>query len=200
MPRMRTGFLLASLIVPSVSPLFARPAPSAPPLTLEIRAYNGTEDVTSQTRISVHRAGERGAPLAQAKPSGSHLDVALEPGIYDVQALREQAGRVIGIRWAERLTVMPYPDEDGHHLEVINFLSGFGALEVRRRDRSRPTVAVYASGDRTKPAAPPVAGQGYVLFIVRAGVYDLETRGEAGATWRTGLEVPLDRTRLWVVE
>ena len=26
---------------------------------------------------------------------------------------------------------MPYPDEDGHHLEVINFQNGYGALEVR---------------------------------------------------------------------
>ena len=93
---------------------------------------------------------------------------------------------------------MPYPDEGGRHLEVINFQAGFGALEVRGRERPRLEVGMYRAGDHT---SPDVGRHRRGLRSVRApaGAYDLHTRAEAGATWHIGLEVPLDRTRLWVV-
>ena len=173
--------------------------PSAP-LTLELRVFNGNEDVSSQTRVTVHRAGERATSLAQLPAGTSRLTVSVPPGIYDVQAIREREGRVVNIRWAERLVVMPYPDEAGQHLEVINFRNGFGALQVRGRDATTtPAVAIYAAGDRTHEVAAPAAGTGYVLFVVPAGSYDLQVRGGLEARWHGGIEIPLDRTRLWVV-
>jgi hypothetical protein len=191
MPRMRGGILLALALITGDTA-------SAGSLTLELRVFNGVEDVTSQTRIAVHRAGERTTPVVQLGV-GSPLSAEVPPGIYDVQAIREREGRVLNIRWAQRLVVMPYPDENGRHLEVINFQNGFGALEVRRSDRTLPDAGVYHPGEHDKPMVQPIAGRDFILFIVRAGPYDLRTGSEAAATWHIGIEVPLDRTRLWIV-
>jgi hypothetical protein len=189
---MTRGLLLALALV--VCP----PAPPAT-LTLELRAFNGPDDVTPQTRMMVHRAGDRTEPVARLGPGQSVLSVDLPPGIYDVQAIREREGRVVTIRWAQRLVVMPYPDEDGRHLEVINFQNGYGALEVRRRDHGPPEVTVYRSGNRSKPAAQPIAGPGYHLFVLPAGAYDIESQDGADVSRETGFDVPLDRTRLLIV-
>jgi len=167
-------------------------------LTLELRVFNGSEEVTAHTRITVHRAGERGEPLVDTTFADGRVQLQVPAGIYDVQAIHERDGRVVNIRWANRLVVMPYPDEKGHHLEVVNFKSGFGALQVRAKT-GRPDVALYQPGKREKPAAPGLSGPAYVLFVVPAGLYDLQARAEGKASWQTGIEVPLDRTRLWVI-
>ena len=195
---MCAGLLLATLAVPSAMQTTAKPPPA--PLTLEIRDFNGAEEVTSQTRIAVHHAGDHATPVANVKAGAGRLLISLEPGVYDVQAIRERDGRAVGIRWAERLTVMPYPDEGGRHLEVINFLNGFGALEIVRRDSGVPDASVYAPGERARAAAQGLPGKGYLLFVLRAGTYDLELRNQSVSTWRPGFEIPLDRTRVWVVQ
>jgi hypothetical protein len=169
------------------------------PITLELRVFNGPEDVTSQTRISVHRAGDHTTPIAQLRAGASTLSVDVPAGLYDVQAIRERDGRVLSIRWAQRLVVMPYPDEAGKHLEVINFQNGFGALQVRGRSGPPAEAGIYRAGEHTSPVVEAIAGPGYLLFVAPAGAYDLQTRGEAGPVWHTALEVPLDRTRLWIV-
>jgi hypothetical protein len=174
-------------------------AAGAGSLTLELRIFDGPEDVTVQTRIAVHRAGERSSPVVQLSAGTARLSTLVSPGIYDVQAIQLRDGRVVNIRWAERLVVMAYPDEGGHHLEVINFQNGFGALEVRRSDGAAPEADVYHPGDRSTLAGSPIAGAGYLLFVLPAGAYDLQTRGRGAPTWHTGLQVPLDRTRLWIV-
>lgn len=170
------------------------------PLTLEIRVFAGAQEVTGDTRISVHRAGDRGTPLAQLTPQTGRLEIAVAPGIYDVQAIREHDGRVVGIRWAERLVVMAYPDEGGHHLEVVNLETGFGALQLRgRQSTAAPDVALFAAGQRTKEAAARLTGDGYALFVVPAGSYDVRTRDGERVSWHAGIDVPLDRTRLLIV-
>lgn len=187
---MRTPLLLALAVL--VCP------PAQPPLTLEIRAFLGAEDVTNATRITVHRAGEREQPVGQIAVGGERT-ITVPPGIYDAQAMQEQDGRVVNIRWAERLVVMPYPDEAGHHLEVINFVSGYGALQVRGGAGRRPdAVALFTADDRTRPTATS-SGEIPYLFVVRAGRYDVQVRRGVRAVWHTGIDVPLDRTRLWIV-
>jgi hypothetical protein len=192
---MRGGVLLALALVSG----HGVKLPSATSVSLELRVFNGVEDVTSQTRLSVHRAGDHASPIAQSGAGQSMPSIQVPAGIYDVQAIRERDGRVLNIRWAERLVVMPYPDEAGRHLEVINFQNGFGALQVRGREGAQPEAGIYQTGEHTKPVVQPIAGQGYILFVVRAGPYDLLTRGDAGPAWHIALEVPLDRTRLWIV-
>src|SRR5687767_9185584 len=129
-------------------------AQPAPLLTLEIRVFRGSDDVTSQSRVTVHRAGERGQPVAQA-PAGTPSKMRVAAGIYDAQAVQQQETRVISIRWAERLVVMPYPDEEGHHLEVVNLTQGYGALQIRTTAAGTPieAISLYQAGDRGQPVA-----------------------------------------------
>jgi hypothetical protein len=176
---------------------------SAPPLTLEIRVFLGGHEVTAETRVTVHRAGERSAAAAQAQGrEGTHV-FTVPAGIYDAQIVREKDGRVLNIRWAERLIVMPYPDEGGRHLEVVNFTNGYGAMQVRSARPGKPAgVALFAVGERTRPAAVPAAERtddDYALFVVPAGTYDLQVKTGERPTWHADVEVPLDRTRLWVI-
>jgi len=168
-------------------------------LTLELRVFNGVEDVTTQTRVAIYRASDRGQPLVLLEAGHRTLTAEVPPGIYDVQAIRLKDGRVTAIRWAERLVVMAYPDERGHHLEVVNFQGGFGALEVRRRDQTLPDVEIYAPGDHTRTVATALPGSGSVLFVLPAGSYDVATREAGAAVWHAGFEIPADRTRFWVV-
>jgi hypothetical protein len=170
------------------------------PLTLEIRTFLGTEDVTGRTRIIVHRAGERARPVAQVPVGDARATMRVPPGIYDAQAVEEREGKVANIRWAERLVVMPYPDENGHHLEVINFLPGYGALQIRAAGRAAlDEVAMFPLKQRDTPAAAAPRRGDYQLFVVRAGQYDLRVGGAARGTWHNAIDVPLDRTRLWIV-
>jgi hypothetical protein len=184
---------------------FAALIGQAPPatLTLEIRVFLGAQEVTAETRVTVHRAGDRSAALAPVSAAdGLHL-FAVPAGIYDAQLVRERDGRVMNIRWAERLIVMPYPDEGGRHLEVVNFTNGYGALQVRASGTGAlPDVALFAAGERTRPAVPPAARPDdatYALFVVPAARYDLQIKSTPRSTWQTDLDVPLDRTRLWVI-
>jgi hypothetical protein len=178
--------------------LWIAPAPAGQ-LTLEIRVFRGSEEVTNQTRLTVHRAGERGQPVAQIAPGQQPAVAQVAPGIYDVQAVLEREGRVVSIRWAERLVVMPYPDEAGHHLEVINFTAGHGAIQVRSGSAGPVELALFATGTRGQPASPAAPRAGYTLFVVPAGQYDLQVSRGSKATWHNAIEVPLDRTRFWIV-
>jgi hypothetical protein len=174
--------------------------PAASRLTLELRVFAGSDEVTAHTRITVHRAGERGDPLIHSSSADGRFQLQVPAGIYDVQAIHERDGRVVNIRWANRLVVMPYPDEQGHHLEVVNFKNGFGALQVRGLADARPDVALFDAGKRDKPAAIGLSGPAYVVFVVPAGLYDLRFRVGGRVSWQTGIEIPLDRTRLWVIQ
>ena len=169
---------------------------SPAPLSLRIRVFSGSDEVTAETRVAVFKAGDRQSRVAESR-AGLALDASVAPGSYDAQAIREREGRVVAIKWAERLLVMPYPDEAGRHLEVINLQNGYGALEVRGREPGPLDVAIFASGSRQQEAARPASGPDYVLFVVPAGRYDLRVRSDGQTTWYPDIEVPLDRTRFW---
>jgi hypothetical protein len=177
---------------------------------LEVRVFDGAEDVTAHARVQVYASGTRTAPVAPPSRGERHI-VDLPPGLYDVQAIVERDGRVVGIRWAERLAVMAYPDEAGDHLEVINLKNGFGALQVRGKEGApvQGEAALYPAGSRdaAKKRAPAARTAVWLLFVVPAGSYDLvaadpaDTRRSAGAAGEAGreiaaIEIPADRTRL----
>ncbi len=150
---MRGGVLLALALVAGDG---ARTAS----VTLELRVFNGLEDVTRQTRVAVHRAGDHTSPVVQLSAGPSTLSTDVPAGIYDVQAIRERDGHVLNIRWAQRLVVMHYPDEAGRHLEVINFQNGFGALQVRGRAGPPAEAGMYRAGEHTSPVVEPMHGPG----------------------------------------
>ena len=172
----------------------------------EFRIFSGTEEITASTRLRIMPTGARERPMAL--PEGPRLVADLAAGIYDVQALRHRQGAIVGIRWAERLVVMYYPDEGGRHLEVINFEPGYGALQLRTANGQLDAyeVAIFPARERSKPAAAPVAGEDYQLFVVPAGRYDVRVRPagsgstDEGTRWFLDIEVPSDRTRIKVVD
>lgn len=169
-------------------------------IQLEIRVFDGPDDVTGDTRVAVFRAGEREKPLARLEMVEGRKQLDVPEGFYDVQAVRERDGRVLTIRWAERLVVMPYPDEGGRHLQVVNLKPGFGALQVRAKGSAKaPDVRLFAAGRREHEAGAAVVGPDYVLFVVPAGRYDVRTGTTEQPAWHPGLDVPTDRTRLWFI-
>ncbi len=175
----------------------------AAPLQAEFRVFDGTVEVTSSTRLRIRTSG--------AADGGRTVDAGdgpfdLTPGIYDVQAVRQDAGQVVSVRWAERLVIMPYPDEGGRHLEVINFTDGFGAMQLRWADGQAPdpagtSVTVSNAGERDPIPSPALRGLGYLLLVLRAGTYDVRVieDGHAQVTL-TGVDVPADRTRVKAIQ
>lgn len=195
-----TALSVLPLIAPLIAATVLRPAAAAPSaLLLELRIFDGTVEVTEHTRVTVHRAGDRMKPLAQATGAQGPIELQVPEGIYDVQAIEERDGQVVSIQWAHRLVVMPYPDEKGRHLEVLNFKSGFGALQVRAGQGKVPEVNLQSGERRERSAGVPLEGPGYTLFVVPAGVYDLTVKRDGRVTRHTNIEVPRDRTRLWIV-
>jgi hypothetical protein len=95
---------------------------------------------------------------------------------------------------------MPYPDEAGHHLQVLNFTNGYGALQIRRASGDAPAeeFTLFPAGDRAQPRHAAAGTRTYTLFVVPTGRYDLEVRRDSDVTWHQDIEVPLDRTRLWI--
>ena len=173
---------------------------AAPALRLEIRVFDAREEVSAETRVTVYPAGSRTTPVAQVEGRAGGIAIDVPQGIYDVQAIREREGRVVSIRWAERLVVMPYPDEGGRHLEVVNFSNGFGALQIRAASaEALDAVAVFAEGARDREAGAAVRGEGYRLFVLPAGRYEIRTGSKERHVWHPAVDVPLDRTRLWIV-
>jgi hypothetical protein len=181
--------------------LLAQPADA--PVTVEFRVFAGTEEITATTRVRVMTTGTRDKPLTL--PEGRRVQIALAPGIYDVQALRMRPEGIVAIKWAERLVMMRYPDEGGRHLQVINFEAGYGALQIRAAASIDAfAVDVFPAGDRTTISGPPLTGDDYRLFILRAGRYDIRVRHAGPATadthWLLDVEVPADRTRMKRIE
>jgi hypothetical protein len=169
----------------------------------EFRVFNGTAEVSADTRLRVRPSGssETGRVVESAP-----LAVELAPGIYDVQAVRQQAGQVTNVRWAERLVIMAYPDEGGRHLEVINFSGSHGALQLRWPEGRAPdpagvAVTVTRAGESRPLPTRTLHGPGYLLLVLPAGTYDLRVtqQGREPATL-FNVEVPADSTRMKVIQ
>ncbi len=168
----------------------------------EFRVFDGTTEVSAETRLRIRPSGssEPGRIVEGA------LTVELPPGIYDVQAVRQQAGRVMNVRWAERLVVMAYPDEGGRHLEVINFANEHGALQLRWPEGQAPdpagvAVTVTRAGETRPIPTRVLQGLGYALLVLPAGTYDVRVaRASHDMMVLDDIEVPADRTRMKVIE
>ncbi|MBI2834213.1 MAG: hypothetical protein HYX76_07280, partial [Acidobacteria bacterium] len=112
--------------------LQATAAPSSESsIELQVRVFDGLEEVTEETKATVYPSGKREGSTPTTFTPGRGLTATLPPGLYDIQTVRHRQDQVVSIRWSERLLVLDYPDEGGQHLEVTNFKSGFGALQLR---------------------------------------------------------------------
>jgi len=169
----------------------------------EFRVFDGATDVSTETRLRVRPSGstETGRIL-----EGGPLAADLPAGIYDVQAVRQQAGQVVSVRWAEKLVVMAYPDEGGRHLEVINFANEHGALQLRWPEGQAPdpagvAVTVTKDGESRPTPARAIHGLGYALLVLPAGTYDVRIARPGKEPFvLSKIEVPADRTRMKIIE
>jgi hypothetical protein len=199
------AFLLAAAALTALSPAAARQAaPSGAAIRAEFRVFDGTTEITTITRLRVRPSGS--TETGTVVESGSDLALDLKAGIYDVQAIRQDSGNVVSVRWAERLVIMAYPDEAGRHLEVINFSGQFGALQLRwpgnhEIDAGAVTVTVAKAGDAHPTPTRPLRGPGYLLLVLPAGTYDIRVAQPGRPDVALGaLEVPADRTRMKLIQ
>jgi len=192
-----------TLVAIGASDASAQPVPRTDAIRTEFRVFDGTNEVSAETRLRVRPSGssETGRVL-----EGGQLAVELPAGIYDVQAVRQQAGQVTNVRWAERLVVMAYPDEGGRHLEVINFANEHGALQLRWAEGQAPdpagvAVTVTRDGETRPMPARALHGLGYLLLVLPTGTYDVRvTRPGKDPIELLKTEVPADRTRMKVIQ
>jgi hypothetical protein len=173
-----------------------RPAvtPQAARIRCEFRVFDGNDEVSSSTRVRIYDKGQRDKGIST--DGSGHAD--LTPGVYDVQAVRERDGQVVGIRWLTGLLIQQYPDEGGSHLEVLNFKPQYGVLELRTGD-GEFDAAAFRAGERDRSVATGLRGTGYLLLVLPAGRYDVSVRTKASTAaerWITDVDVPVDRTRL----
>lgn len=171
-----------------------------PPLEMAIRVFDGQAEVTDQSVVDLYLAGTREAPIP-GRRTDDGVRFAVRPGSYDAQAILEQDGRVVAVRWAERLTAANYPDEAGYHLEIVNFRAAFGALQVRRPSDPWTTrvtweAMAFRAGDRTVAVANAVAGSGYAILALPAGTYDIAFRDAGTVRWFEAVEVIRGLTRV----
>jgi len=177
--------------------------PQTETIRTEFLVFDGVTDVSSETRLRVRPSGstETGRIL-----EGGSLAADLPAGIYDVQAVRQQAGKIDSVRWAEKLVVMAYPDEGGRHLEVINFANEHGALQLRWPEGQAPdpagvAVTVTKDGESRPTPARTIHGLGYALLVLPAGTYDVRiARPGKEPVVLSKIEVPADRTRMKVIQ
>lgn len=189
-------------------------AQTSEPVRAAFRVFDGVEEVTADTRVRVRVSGS-GDEEGGVVLNGPALSTDLPPGIYDAQAIRHRSGRVLSVRWAERLVIVRYPDEGPEHLEVINFEPNFGALQLRLPQgvKADPSMATIRGADEdgdedTDEAAAGTAGNGrsrvhagggYLLVVAPAGTYSISLALPAGPVTLPAVEIPGDRTRMHLV-
>jgi len=196
-----TGFTLAVGVWMTVAPAVGQTPPRRETIRTEFRIFNGTTDVSAETRLRIRPSGS--TETGHVLDTGA-LAADLPAGIYDVQAVRQRAGQVVSVRWAEKLVVMAYPDEGGRHLEVINFAHEHGALQLRWLEGLTPAevaLTVTKSGDSRPTTTRPIHGTGYALLVLPAGTYDVTiARPGKPPVLLANIEIPADRTRMKVVQ
>ena len=171
------------------------------PVRTVFRIFSGTDEVTAATRVRVRVSGtteEEGGIVL----NGPALAAELAPGIYDAQAIHHRRGRVLNVRWAERLVIVRYPDEGEEHLEVINFLPNFGALQLRlppgtRADPAMVTIQGQDGAGTERARVYP--GSDYLLVVAPAGTYTFTLSLPTGPATLPPVEIPADRTRMRVL-
>jgi len=206
--RRHAALVLLLLTAALAAPAAAQAPPPPPPMPmdtgavrLQLRVFDGGDDVTRETRVRVYPAGRRTEPIRMILSTDQAYEAEVPVGLYDVQAIRERAGEVAGVRWVERLLVQRYPDEGGRHLQVVNLKGGFGALQIRPEGTgSGPAGWSAVATPPGVPASEVARARAFgpdLLLVVPAGTYDVKVMvPSAPAAWITAIEIPDARTRL----
>jgi hypothetical protein len=158
-----------------------------PVARLTVNVTSGGKPLPRGTgRYSVHRAGQRGKPLAARRPG---VPVVLRPGSYDVEvAYRDLEG--LQSRWLERLYV------ENEVEETVEISSTAARLEITviSGGRALPPGAArwraYRAGARETALVEADSGEGVVLA---AGRYDVgvfyDYQGSRGQRWISDIDL-----------
>ncbi len=172
-----------------------------PNVRLQLRVFDGVNDVTRETRVRLYPAGRRGTPIRLTLGPDRAYEADVPVGLYDVQAIRSRSDSIAGVHWVERMLVQKYPDEPGRHLQVVHMREGFGALQIRPEgtEPSPPGWAAVATppGTPTTEVGRARALGPDLLLVVPAGTNDVKVLlPGAEPAWITGIDIPDTRTRL----
>jgi len=154
-------------------------------LTIDVYA-GGLPILPFSGSYALHRAGQRGKPVARKRPGET---VTIEPGTYDIEvAYRDEES--LKTRWV-----------DGYHLEGVRYqMVEFAAAPARATltllDRNRPVPSsrgvwrVFPPGERGRPVAERRTGE---RLTIDAGEYDVgvfyRKRGSVLERWFQGMEL-----------
>lgn len=201
--------LLAAIAVLTVTSLLGRSRLAAQPpdataaakVRLQLRVFEGGEDITREARLLLYPRGQRTNEIATALGADQAFETDVEPGFYDVQVIKERRGQVQGIRWVEQILVQRYPDEYGRHLQVLNLNPSFGALQIRPAPGEASAVRGWSAvalpaGDTSREVAKARPIGDDLLIVLPAGRYDIRVNLSDRAAWFKEVDVPGDRTRL----
>ena len=207
--RRRPAAVLLLLLTAALARPAAAQAPPPPPpmpqdagvVRLQLRVFDGGDDVTKETRVRVYPAGQRTQPIRMILGGDQAYEAEVPVGLYDVQAIRERSGEVAGVRWVERLLVQRYPDEGGRHLQVVNLKGGFGALQIRPEGTATgPAGWSAVATPPNTPASEVAKARPFgpdLLLVLPAGTYDVKVMvPNAAPAWIQAIEIPDARTRL----
>jgi hypothetical protein len=189
---------------PASAPVVVIPA-GGPNVRLQLRVFDGVNEVTRDTRVRLFPAGRRGTPIRLTLGADRAYEADVPVGLYDVQAIRARSGgadAIAGVRWVEHMLVQKYPDEYGRHLQVVHLREGFGALQIRPEGTT--PVPVGWSAVATPPGVPATEVAKArslgpdLLLVLPAGTYDVKIMLPTSAepTWISGIDIPDARTRL----
>ena len=144
-------------------------------------------------RYSLHRAGQRGKPLASKRPGET---VTVRPGLYDIEvAYRGPDG--LESKWLEN-----YNLKSAAQQESIDIGASTSRVRMTLLDRGRPLAReagewrVYRRGMRDNPIAEARTGEPLVLD---SGIYDVGlfylAGSERGERWLVDVEISGDVDR-----
>ena len=158
--------VLATLALLSVASTRAQP----PAVTLQVRVFDGVDEVTADTKITAYVTGDRTSALVATFASESHsLELQPDQLAGHLEVLNLQA--VFG-------TLLVRPPK--------------GWL-----DNGRPWhVGAFLTEGEGRSGFEPIESEDQRLFILPAGHYDMRARQGAWELTREAVEVPAGRTRL----
>jgi hypothetical protein len=172
---------------------------AAAPLALDVRVFRGSIDVTRETNVTVFPSGARtnGQPAPLVATGARQL--SFPPGRYDLQLIQHQDGKVSGIAWTTLRLLAAYPGEDGPHLEVLNFDTSWGALQIREAATQPSGSGRWSARLLRKDGsevARGVAGDDYQVLVAPAGTYDLAIARPSSPTLVRNVEVMANLTQV----
>ena len=127
-------FLAAAALAAASTAAARQAAPPGAAIRTEFRVFDGASEVTGDTRLRVRPSGS--SETGQSSKAATSRSIC-RPASTTCRPSGRRADRSWASAGPSSSSIMPYPDEGGRHLEVINFTNQFGALQLSGRTGRR---------------------------------------------------------------